>query len=138
VEVRDAQYASLGFRDALGEYGITSSMSRKGNCWDNACSETPFGSLKVERLHGQRFKTRREAKEEIVAWLLWYNRLDFTRRWPTSARCNSSRTGLTINQGKPTHELSYGVWISGARSFGARALKARFQHLMVEDISAAY
>ena len=40
----------------------------------NACSETLFGSLKVERLHGQRFKTRREAKDEAIDWLLWYNR----------------------------------------------------------------
>ncbi len=43
------------------------------NCWDNACSETLFGSLKVERLHGQRFVTRRQAKDEVIAWLLWYN-----------------------------------------------------------------
>jgi len=49
-------------------------MSRKGNCWDNACSESLFGSLKVERLHGERFKTIREAKDEVIAWLLWYNR----------------------------------------------------------------
>jgi transposase InsO family protein len=56
------------------EYGITASMSRRGNCWDNACSETLFGSLKVERLHGQRFSSHRQAKDEIVAWLLWYNR----------------------------------------------------------------
>ena len=70
---RGSQYASGDFRDTLKEYGITSSMSRKGDCWDNACSETLFGSLKVERLHGQRFKTRRQAKDEIVAWLLWYN-----------------------------------------------------------------
>jgi transposase InsO family protein len=41
--------------------------------WDNACSETPFGSLKVERLHDQRFITRRHAKDETLAWLLWYN-----------------------------------------------------------------
>jgi putative transposase len=70
---RGSQYASHDFRGTLKEYGITSSMSRKGDCWDNACSETLFGSLKVERLHGQRFKTRRHAKDEIVAWLLWYN-----------------------------------------------------------------
>lgn len=70
---RGSQYASHDFRDTLKEYGITSSMSRKGDCWDNACSETLFGSLKVERLHGQRFKTGRHAKDEIVAWLLWYN-----------------------------------------------------------------
>lgn len=72
--VEFTQYASHDFRDALKEYGITSSMSRKGNCWDNACSEALFGSLKVERLHGQRLKTKREAKDETVAWLLWYNR----------------------------------------------------------------
>jgi putative transposase len=71
---RGSQYASKDFRDVLTEYGITSSMSRKGDCWDNACSETLFGSLKVERLHGQRFETRRHAKDETIAWLLWYNR----------------------------------------------------------------
>jgi putative transposase len=71
---RGSQYASKDFRDVLTEYGITASMSRRGNCWDNACSETLFGSLKVERLHGQRFKTRRQAMDEVVAWLLWYNR----------------------------------------------------------------
>jgi putative transposase len=48
-------------------------MSRKGNCWDNACAETLFGSLKVERLHGRHFETIRQAKDEIIAWLLWYN-----------------------------------------------------------------
>ena len=49
-------------------------MSRKANCLDNACAETLFGSLKVERLHGQSFQTIREAKDEVIAWLLWYNR----------------------------------------------------------------
>ena len=71
---RGSQYASHDFRAVLEEYGITGSMSRRGNCWDNACSETLFGSLKVERLHGQRFHTRRQAKDETIAWLLWYNR----------------------------------------------------------------
>jgi len=62
---RGSQYASKDFRDVLTEYG---------NCWDNACSETLFGSLKVERLHGQRFKTRRQAMDEVIAWMFWYNR----------------------------------------------------------------
>ena len=70
---RGSQYASEDFRNVLQEYGITASMSRRGNCWDNACSETLFGSLKVERLHGQRFPTRRQAKDKTIAWLLWYN-----------------------------------------------------------------
>lgn len=39
-----------------------------------ACSETLFGSWKVERLYGKKFKTRRQAKDETIAWLLWYNR----------------------------------------------------------------
>ena len=49
------------------------SMSRRGNCWDNAYSETLLGSLKLERLHGQRLVTRRQAKDEVIAWLLSYN-----------------------------------------------------------------
>ena len=49
-------------------------MSRRGNCWDHACSETLFGFLKVERLHGQRFVTRRHGKDKTIAWLLWYNK----------------------------------------------------------------
>jgi transposase InsO family protein len=70
------------FNQVLSEHRITPSMSRKGNCWDNACSEMPFGSLKempfgslkVERLHGMRFQTIRQAKYENLDWLLWYNR----------------------------------------------------------------
>jgi transposase InsO family protein len=70
---RGSQYASEDFGKVLEHCAITPSMSRKGNCWDNACPETLFGSLKVERLHGQRFQTIREAKDESIAWLLWYN-----------------------------------------------------------------
>jgi transposase InsO family protein len=70
---RGSQYASGEFRMALKQRGIRPSMSRKGNCWDNACLETLFGSLKVERLHGQRLETIRKGKDETVAWLLWYN-----------------------------------------------------------------
>lgn len=71
---RGSQYASREFNQVLSEHRITPSMSRKGNCWDNACSGTLFGSLKVERLHGMRFETIRQAKDETLDWLLWYNR----------------------------------------------------------------
>ena len=71
---RGSQYASEDFTRLLDEHGITASMSRKGNCWDNACSETLFGSLKVEWLHGQHFATIREAKDAVLDWLRWYNR----------------------------------------------------------------
>ena len=70
---RGSQYASEDFRRVLEQHGIRPSMSRKGNCWDNAVTETLFGSLKVERLHGERFATLRQAKDEVMAWLLWYN-----------------------------------------------------------------
>jgi transposase InsO family protein len=70
---RGSQYASEDFTGLLDEHGITASMSRKGNCWDNACSETLFASLKVEWLHGQRFATIREAKDTVLEWLRWYN-----------------------------------------------------------------
>jgi putative transposase len=71
---RGSQYAGEAFQKLLRQYQVQSSMSRKGNCWDNACSETLFGSLKVERLHGQRFATRQQAKDEVLDWLHWYNR----------------------------------------------------------------
>ena len=70
---RGCQYASDDFAKALEHWAITPSMSRKGNCWDNACAETLFASLKVERLHGRRFVSIRAAKDETIAWLLWYN-----------------------------------------------------------------
>jgi transposase InsO family protein len=50
---RGSQYSGRDLRDVLKEYGITSSMSRRGNCWGNACSETLFESLKVERLRAE-------------------------------------------------------------------------------------
>ena len=71
---RGSQYAGQPFQQMLRDYGVQCSMSRQGTCWDNACSETLFGSLKVERLHGQRFETRRQAKDEVLPWLFWYNR----------------------------------------------------------------
>ena len=70
---RGSQYASEDFRQVLDRHGIRAWMSRRGNCWDNAVTETLFGSLKVERLHGERFLTLRQAKDAVLAWLLWYN-----------------------------------------------------------------
>ena len=52
---RGSQYASEDFREVMEKHGILASMSRKGDCWDNAVTETLFGSLKVERLHGEHF-----------------------------------------------------------------------------------
>jgi putative transposase len=84
---RGSQYASGRYTKLLAGHGIKASMSRKGNCWDNACSETLFGSLKVERLHGMNFKNHREAKDATLNWLLWYNgsRMHSTLRYLSPA-----------------------------------------------------
>jgi transposase InsO family protein len=70
---RGSQYCSHAFQRTLTEYGMQSSMSRKGNCWDNAPTESLWGSLKVGRLHGMRFETRRQAMDEVIDWLTYYN-----------------------------------------------------------------
>ena len=70
---RGSQYCSHAFQDALASYGMLSSMSRKGNCWDNAPTESLWGSLKVGRLYGRTFATRRQAMDEVIDWLTFYN-----------------------------------------------------------------
>ncbi len=70
---RGSQYASNDYRKLLRDFKMEGSMSRKGDCWDNAVTETLFGSLKVERLHGMRFGTRRQAKDEVMDWISIYN-----------------------------------------------------------------
>ena len=63
---RGSQYASHAFQSKLTEYGMLCSMSRKGNCWDNAPTESFFNSLKNERVHGTRYDTRDEARRRCV------------------------------------------------------------------------
>jgi len=70
---RGSQYCSDGFQQALTGYAMRSSMSRKGDCWDNSPTESLWGRLKVGRLHGRKFKTRREAMDEVISWLTFYN-----------------------------------------------------------------
>jgi transposase InsO family protein len=70
---RGSQYASQAMTAKLAEYGMTASMSRKGNCWDNAPTESLWGSLKVGRLYGKKFATQREAMDEVIDWLTFYN-----------------------------------------------------------------
>ena len=72
---RGSQYASALFQDKLNELGMTCSMSRKGNCWDNAPTESFFNSLKNERVHGQRYATRAEATADLFEYIeVFYNR----------------------------------------------------------------
>jgi transposase InsO family protein len=70
---RGSQYACHDYRKRLESYGMEASMSRKGNCWDNAPTERFFRSLKSERLTPCRFFTRQEAKMEILDYITFYN-----------------------------------------------------------------
>jgi transposase InsO family protein len=72
---RGSQYASKSHRDIIKNHGIIQSMSRKGDCWDNAVSESFFHTLKVELIHHEQFKTRGEAQDAIFEYIeIYYNR----------------------------------------------------------------
>ena len=70
---RGSQYAANDYRGKLAALGITVSMSRKGNCWDNAPMESVNGTLKVECVHDAHFETREQARLAIVEYIGYYN-----------------------------------------------------------------
>lgn len=72
---RGSQYASYEHRDLCKKYHIIQSMSRKGNCWDNAVAESFFHTLKTELIHHQTFYTKAQANREIFEYIeIFYNR----------------------------------------------------------------
>jgi len=71
---RGSQYASKPFKQLLKAHGVRGSMSRKGDCWDNAVVESFFGTLKQERVHWQHYQTRYEAQQDILQYIsMFYN-----------------------------------------------------------------
>lgn len=73
---RGSQYASDSHRNILAQHYITQSMSRKGDCWDNAVAESFFHTLKTELTNSCKFKTREEAKHTIFEYIeVFYNRI---------------------------------------------------------------
>ena len=73
---RGSQYAAARYREVLARHGLTASMSRRGNCWDNAVVESFFHTLKTEHVHHQRYRTREEARQDIFEWIeVFYNRV---------------------------------------------------------------
>lgn len=73
---RGRQYASYEYQWLLQKYGITPSMSRSGNCYDNAYVESFFGTLKTELVHGERYGSRLEARLSIFEYVeVFYNRI---------------------------------------------------------------
>jgi transposase InsO family protein len=71
---RGSQYASKAYQNLLKKHGITASMSRKGNCYDNACMESFLGTLKTELIYFCGYKSRQEAKSSIFEYVeIFYN-----------------------------------------------------------------
>ena len=66
---RGSQYASADYRRALAAHGIVCSMSRRGNCWDNAVAESFFATVKVELAHDANWATRAQAHGEVFEYL---------------------------------------------------------------------
>jgi transposase InsO family protein len=71
---RGSQYASKAFKRLLKKHDFKGSMSRKGDCWDNAVVESFFGSLKQELVHWRNYQTRSEAQQDILNYIsVFYN-----------------------------------------------------------------
>jgi putative transposase len=72
---RGSQYCAKGYQDMVKQFGFKASMSRRGNCFDNAPMESFWGSLKNELVHHRKFATRAEAKAAIQEYIeIFYNR----------------------------------------------------------------
>jgi putative transposase len=72
---RGSQYASNDYQKLWGKAGLACSMSRKGNCYDNAVMESFFATLKQQLVYHQQYQTRKEAKQDIFEYIeVWYNR----------------------------------------------------------------
>lgn len=92
---RGVQYASADYRAALAKANLTASMSRKGNCYDNAFMESFWSTLKMDLIYRREFATRAEAKSEIFDYIeVFYNR----QRSHTALACLSPFDFELINQ----------------------------------------
>ena len=110
---RGSQYAAKDYRKKLAARGITGSMSRKGDCWDNAPMESVNGTLKVECVHDVHFQTREQARQAIVEYIGYYNTerrhsslgnttpAEFERRW--RAEVKPKDQGAAPSRPRVTH-----------------------------------
>jgi len=71
---RGSQYASYAHKDLLKQHGIKQSMSRKGNCWDNAVAESFFHTLKTELVYHEIYETKAQANQSIFEYIEVYCR----------------------------------------------------------------
>lgn len=97
---RGSQYASNEYKRILKQYGLLGSMSKKGDCWDNAVAESFFASLKKEYVHHTLFATRTKAQLGIF---------DYIEAWYNSERAHSTIGGLSPNEFEQIHQNKFVV-----------------------------
>jgi transposase InsO family protein len=103
---RGSQYASHQYQQLLAAHGALSSMSRKGNCWDNAVAESFFASLKLELAHPSHWRTRTQARSDVFEYIeLFYNR----------QRRHSTLGYLSPNEFELRHQLTTRPQMATAR-----------------------
>jgi len=74
VKLREYSWnLTLAYQKLLEKHGMVCSMSRKGNCWDNAVAESLFSKAKIESLGGKIFKNIKELEQEVFSYVWWYN-----------------------------------------------------------------
>lgn len=73
---RGSQYASNDYQEALAQFDMRCSMSRRGNCWDNAVAESFFSTLKFELVHGEQYRTRAQAEQSIEEYIERFYNVD--------------------------------------------------------------
>ena len=94
--VESTQLTSGDYQRMLAQHGIVCSMSRRGDCWDNAVAESFFATLKVELVHDAAWTTRAAARRELFDYLEpFYNGRRRHRRWAISVPERSSSSGNT-------------------------------------------
>ena len=111
---RGSQYAATAYQPLLTTHGMTGSMSRRGNCWDKACVESVFGTLKHERIDQCQYRTRDEATQDIFEYIeVFDNRLrrhatrDYDSPAEFEARTAVASPGVHGIRGRSVTEIGY-------------------------------
>jgi transposase InsO family protein len=115
---RGVQYAAGDYRQILADWSITPSMSRRGNCYDNAVSESFFATIKKDEVHRTTYRTRAEARSRLFDYIeVFYNRtrlhstlgyvspVEFEEAW---TRNNLTAEPMTVGDSLPTREAHTG------------------------------
>ena len=121
---RGSQYASGNHQRVLAAAGLVCSMSRRGNCWDNAVAESFFATVKVEQVHAATWETRAAARSEIFEYIeVFYKGSAAIRRSGIFALGPSSGSGRNDDR-----QLNPGVHQTGAKPYPLTSGLSRSQH----------